>query len=404
MTYFINHLIRKIVRWILPIPILSDFLADFFCRYKIQVLSIMAGSILFPFILVISVFATPPTSGEPATRDKALREYFDRKYDIQCREKLINCEVKPTFRGQTVDCTVTPSKCRKIRNGVDCSLTTGASSVITTLTNSSSQNITSNSTTTSNSSNVSSSSISNYCHLDSETNTNVKNSDADEQYYLEQQKKEEDGFNIFNWLGSLFGNGNNNQGTQNTLNWNDPANAPSIGSIPDAINTYIEPGFVDSGIIQKNPFGQSGYSTNCGYLCYSNSIFGTHLGTDLSPGSGYFSSNKASQKLNGKPVFFATCSGTAKTRYTSVSGNMIEIHCKDSNYWVSYYHVREPFIPLDSYVSVKAGQPVGVMGGEAGEYWSGAYTTGVHLHYQINLNCLQYDFVCTRNPDDFLST
>jgi Peptidase family M23 len=384
MNTLLNLLVRKLVKWLLPVPFLEDALADFLCRYKLQVVSIIALLISLPFILVATVFASPITPGQPATQEIMSRQYFDRKYDVQCRDKIVVCEVKPEFRvGGSVDCTITPDKCRVVRKVGDCGATGDAAN--TTFKDK-------------------------YCEV--VDGVYVKKSGADELYYQDQQKAEESSFNVFNWIACLFGgcSGNNSNGTGtsgSSVNWNDPANPPSIGSIPNSIKDYLEPGFVDSGSIQGNPFGEFGYSPSCGYLCYSDSVFGTHYGFDMTPSLGYYNTNNASSKLGGKPVFFATCSGVAKTRYSNESGNMIEVKCSGSNgssptTYTSFYHVREYYVPMGEYVSVKAGQPIGVMGGEAGAYWSGGYTTGPHLHYQINVDCLGYSSSCTRNPVGYL--
>jgi hypothetical protein len=321
------------------------------------------------------------------------RQYFDRKYDVQCRDKTVFCEVKPEFRiggsdgsgvgAGSVDCTLTPDKCRIVRKVGSCS-------------------------------DIDTSFKDKYCEV--VDGVSVKKNGADELYYQDQQTTEEASFNVFNWIACLFRNcsgisgypdSNDSNSTGNSVNWNDPANPPSIGSIPGIIKDYVEPGFTDSGKVQSNPFGEFGFNPTCGYLCYSDNVFGTHFGYDMTPTLGYYNTNLASSKLGGKPVFFATCSGTAKTRYSNESGNMIEVKCSGSNgsspsTYTSFYHVREYYVPMGEYVSVKAGQPIGVMGGEAGAYWSGGYTTGVHLHYQINVDCLGYSSACTRNPAGYL--
>jgi Peptidase family M23 len=378
MNTLLNLLIRKLVKWLMPVPFIEDALADFLCRYKLQVMSIVVLLVSLPFILVATVFASPITPGQPATQEIMSRQYFDRKYSVQCRDKTVACEVKPEFNSIPVDCALTPDKCRVIRKVGSCS-------------------------------DIDLTFKDKYCQV--VEGVLVKKPNADELYYQEQQKAEEASFNVFNWIACLFGgcsgsNGNSNENSTgtfgNSINWNDPANPPSIGSIPNSIKNYIEPSFEDSGRIQGNPFGEFSYNPTCGYLCYSDAVFGTHFGYDMVPSLGYYNTNLASNKLGGKPVFFATCSGNAKTRYSNESGNMIEIKCSGSDTYTSYYHVREHYVPMGEYVSVKAGQPIGVMGGKAGAYWSGGFTTGVHLHYQINVGCLGYSSSCTRNPAGYL--
>lgn len=384
MNQIFNLLIRKLIQWLLPIPFLEQALSDFLCRYKLQVLSVVILSLSLPFLLVATIFASPLSPGQPASQQVMTRQYFDRKYSVQCRSKTVACEVQPEYRTSSVDCKISPDKCRLIRKVGDC----GQNGDLDFKDK--------------------------YCEL--VDGILVKKVNADELYYQDQQQTEESSFNVFNWLACLFttctGNDSlngssdaNNPGTfGNPVNWNDPSNPPSIGTIPEVIKDYIEPGFVDSGKVQSNPFGEFGYFPTCGYLCYSNAQFGTHYGFDMTPTLGYYNTNLASQKLSDKPVFFATCSGTAKTRYTSASGNMIEVKCAESESsgqtatYTSFYHVREYYVPMGKYVGIKAGQPIGVMGGEAGQYWSGGFTTGVHLHYQINVGCLDYSATCTRNP------
>lgn len=387
MNTILNLLIRKLIHWLLPIPFLEQALSDFLCRYKLQVLSVVGLLVSLPFVLVATVVASPLSPGQPASQEVMTRQYFDRKYSVQCRDTTVACEVKSEYRTSSVDCTISPDKCRLVRKVGDCG--ENGEAVFKAK----------------------------YCEL--VDGVLVKKANADELYYQEQQQTEEANFNLFNWLACLFttctGNdslsgssGSNNPSTfGNPVNWNDPANPPSIGTIPEAIKDYLEPGFVDSGSIQSNPFGEFGYFPTCGYLCYSNAAFGTHYGFDMTPTLGYYNTNAASKKLGGKPVFFATCSGTAKTRYSSASGNMIEVKCSGSDTaspttYTSFYHVREYYVPMGQYVAIKAGQPIGVMGGEAGEYWSGGFTTGVHLHYQINVGCLDYSSGCTRNPVGYL--
>jgi murein DD-endopeptidase MepM/ murein hydrolase activator NlpD len=384
IEFFIDKLLRMFAKWILPVPLLEKALGDFLCKHKLQVGGVIAFLAITPILLLGGVFGSPIQVIGVSSQDQMSKQFFDRKYAVECRDVAYPCESKPEFKNQFINCQNDPIKCRKIRKTGDCSDLFFRDKYCQSI---------SNSTVTTNLDGTSSNSIS---------TSITKKPGADELYYFDQQLEEERLF-----LGSPnYGNiqaGSSGIGASN-VNWQDPANAPVIGSIPALIKDYIEPGFVDSGNIQLNPFGRSGYSTTCGYLCYSGGIYGTHYGYDMVASVNYYNTNQASEKLNGKPVFFATCSGVAFRAFDNISGNQVYINCDNTNYFVSYFHLREYYLPTDgSQVKVKAGQPIGIMGGEGGQWYSGQYTTGTHLHYGVYQNCTGYGPPCTINPANFLS-
>ena len=377
MNGFINKLIHLLIKWIIPIPIVNTAIAQMLCKYKLQFLSGIAIIISLPILSIVTIFASPVTPGQPATKEIVVRQSFDNKYAVQCRDSLLPCEIKPEFRGQNVDCSNTPLKCRLIRKTGDCTQLDFNAKYC------------SEQTTTSIVTNPNGTSF-------TLTQTAVgKTPTADQDYYNDQQKEEEDGFNLFDWLGSVFSGNNGGQITATGVS----GTAQNVVGIPEPLKDYIEPGILDSGTPNGNPFGGGGYNwvdVTCIYQCGGYGFNGgSHLGLDMDVKySNIYKTNSQAYKKTGQYIIMATCSGVAKSSYELYGGNYVTIKCKDTPYYVIFMHLSAQFVPAEG-VNITAGQPVGVMGS------TGLNTTGSHIHYQIG-TCTQYVITCTLDAGRFL--
>jgi hypothetical protein len=167
-----------------------------------------------------------------------------------------------------------------------------------------------------------------------------------------------------------------------------------------SLSEYKEPTITSSNIPNGNPFGGEAYDSTyitCVRHCINYlSGIGLHQGMDLVPNNSYYDNNEASKRAGGKAIVFATCNGTAKAISTSSSGNQVLIACNELGYAVQYFHLENQLIG-DEIITVESGQPIGIMGN------TGIYTSGAHLHYQINFGCMTSNSECTLDPRGFIS-
>jgi Peptidase family M23 len=372
----LNSLIKLFVKWFLPYPLIQEMVCVVAIRYKHVILSVTACLVLIPVLLFSMLFVS--ISKVNATNSNMIqKEYFNRKYTVECRDSVYPCEPKPEYLGQGVVCTNEPTKCRKVRKTGECSdqifkdKYCQESSSTSTITNADGTT----STIT--------------------TSTLSKKPNADQLYYQDQQSEEElaSGYGRYT-DGSGFGFGE----TIDTSG--SPGSAQAITTLPTELVGYIEPFINDIGTPNGNPLGGRGYENvviQCVYHC-SNYLVGAgvHQGMDMTPSQKYYNTNRAKNLTGGKIIQFATCSGTAKYEIGYMGSNNVVIDCKDTDYYVTFMHLSTAFVS-SSPVPITAGQPIGVMG-------STGNSTGPHVHYQINKGCLGYTSSCTRDPALFLTS
>jgi murein DD-endopeptidase MepM/ murein hydrolase activator NlpD len=150
--------------------------------------------------------------------------------------------------------------------------------------------------------------------------------------------------------------------------------------LPEVLNDYLEPGFLDSGTPNGSPFGGRGleYSNvTAGFLdpSYTMSFGRFHYAIDIVPSNNYIKFNQAYQKFQ-DVVMFATCSGNASSYIDGSGANYITLICDGGEYMTIFVHNKYNFISPGKGVHVIAGQPIAVMG-------STGNSTGPHIHYQI---------------------
>jgi Peptidase family M23 len=352
----LNKIITTLVKWLFPYPLIQGILSHLAVKYKYPIMAIFLSILLLPVFLVMIVFAsTSKISAADSLRFK--REYFDRKYSLICRADSSKCESKPGILG-FLGCVIDPTQCRIKRAKVDCTVETQKAK---------------------------------YCHeqvVDGATSL-VVNLDGDKQFYQDQQTAEENESEYGKYDGT-------NSETIDTSG--SPGLAQSISTLPPELVGYIEPFINDIGTPNGNPLGGQGYQNvtiTCFYHCSNYISSDIHQGMDLVPSLTYYNTNRASQLTGGKVIQFATCSGQAKYEYGFLGSNNVVIKCKDTDYYVTYMHLSTAYVST-SPVNITAGQPIGVMG-------STGFSTGPHVHYQINKGCLSYSTACTRDPRPFIS-
>lgn len=160
------------------------------------------------------------------------------------------------------------------------------------------------------------------------------------------------------------------------------------------LNDYIEAGFTDTDIPNRDPFGGGGTINSqqtAGFhdQIYFNTYGVIHEGVDLIPTNAYYQSNKA-YSLTKQVIMFAANSGVAHDYTDSYGALTVDITNKEGTLLTEYKHLKQ-FIMQDG--TVHAGQPVGVMG-------STGFAFGEHLHYQIEVN--QNGSWIPVNPDSYL--
>lgn len=352
----LNKIIAILIIWLFPYPLVSGILAHLAIKYKYPILAFFLSFLLMPVLLLSTLFGST-TNVKAADELKYKRAYFDRKYSIICRQDPSKCEPKPgllSFLG----CTIDPTLCRLKRPKVDCSIEA--------------QKV-------------------KYCsQVDGLLSAT---SQFEELFYRDQQEAEEN-------AGS-FGKYSNSTGLRpgETIDRSGSPGSPlDIATLPPQLVGYLEPYINDTGTPNGNPLGGQGFEnsfTTCIYHCPDYLDGGLHQGMDLTPSLQYYNLNRASGLVSGRVVQFATCSGLAKYEQGYLGSNNVVIKCKDTDYYVTYMHLSTAYIPV-SPVAITAGQPIGLMG-------STGYSTGPHIHYQINKGCIDYTTSCTRDPVPFIS-
>jgi hypothetical protein len=169
---------------------------------------------------------------------------------------------------------------------------------------------------------------------------------------------------------------------------------PNSGIPITGLNGYIEAGFTDTDIPNRDPFGGNGLTNSqqtAGFhdQAYFNTYGVVHEGVDLIPTNAYYQSNKA-YGLTKQVIMFATNSGTARDYTDSYGALTVDITNKEGTLLTEYKHLKQ-FIMQDGVVH--AGQPVGVMGATG-------FAFGEHLHYQIEVN--QGGSWVPVNPESYL--
>ncbi len=152
------------------------------------------------------------------------------------------------------------------------------------------------------------------------------------------------------------------------------------GSLPAGLLGYIEAGFSDTDIPQRNPLGGNGMTNSIITMDYHDPNYhffdGVHTGIDLVPSQTYYDTNKA-YKITGQLVVFATMNGKGMFAVDQYGANYVDVVNSENTMLTRYVHLATSFIATGK--EVKAGQPIGIMG-QTGE------ATGVHLHYELRTN------------------
>jgi Peptidase family M23 len=354
----LNKIIITLVKWLFPYPLISGILSHLAVKYKFPIMAVLLSVLFLPVFLVMIVFAsTSKINAADSLRFK--REYFDRKYSSICRADSSKCESKPGIFG-FLGCIIDPTECRIKRPKVDCSIEIQGTK---------------------------------YCHEEIVDGASVivVNSDGNEIFYQDQQNEEENGGEYGKYTdGTVF---------ENIDTSGSPGLALAISTLPTSLIGYIEPFINDIGTPNGNPLGGLGFqnvTVNCFYHCAEYLAGGgVHQGMDMVPSLTYYNTNRASSLTGGKVIQFATCSGMARYEIGYRGSNNVVIKCKDTDYSVTYMHLSTAFVTTIP-VAITAGQPIGVMG-------STGFSTGPHVHYQINKGCLDYSTACTRDPRPFIS-
>ena len=156
----------------------------------------------------------------------------------------------------------------------------------------------------------------------------------------------------------------------------------SAESIPiEALTGYIEEGFADTAIPERNPFGGNGFNfsvVTAGYHDpdYYRRFNMIHDGVDLVPTEAYFKNDSAYTKT-GVVVVFATNTGKSRI-YTDEYGALtVDVTNNDQTIKTVYKHLKQ--IIVGNGAEITAGQPVGVMGDTG-------FAFGEHLHYEVRQN------------------
>lgn len=353
----LNFLIISTVKCLFPYTLVQNILTDFALKYKYPILAFLVSLFMLPILLLMSMFSL--TSNIKATNsEKFKRDYFDRKYYSICQAEPSKCEAKPGLLG-FLGCLVDPTQCRIIRPKVDC--------------NNEAQR-------------------QKYCYAEEmeEGIRWVVTAGGEEQFYTDQQAAQE--------ASSDYGKYQEGTTEAQIAVPEILGVSTKITDLPSELEGYTEPNFVDSGTPNGNPLGGQGLqnsNTTCLYHCPEYIAgAGLHQGMDMTPSLAYYNTSRASSLTGGKVVVLATCSGQARFMTGYAGSNNVLINCKDTDYYVTYMHLSTSYIP-PSFTSVTAGQAIGVMG-------STGFSTGAHVHYQINQACLDYTTACTRDPMPFI--
>lgn len=353
----LNNIITTLVKWLFPYPLISGILSHLAVKYKYPIMAVFLSVLLLPVFLIMVIFtSTSKISAADSLRLK--REYFDRKYSSICRSDSSKCESKPGILG-FLGCVIDPTKCRIKRPKVNCSIEIQRAK---------------------------------YCHEENVDGSiiTVVNSGGDELFYQDQQNEEEDSSNYGKYIEGATSENIDTSGS--------PGSALAISTLPTELIGYIEPFINDIGTPNGNPLGGQGYqniTVTCFYHCTDYITGSVHQGMDMIPNLAYYNTNRASSLIGGKVIQFATCSGMARYENGYRGSNNVVIKCKDTDYSVTYMQLYTAFVTTDP-VAITTGQPIGIMG-------STGFSTGPHVHYQINKGCLDYSTACTRDPRPFIS-
>lgn len=150
--------------------------------------------------------------------------------------------------------------------------------------------------------------------------------------------------------------------------------------IIQALEGYIEAGFIDTQLPIKDPFGGIGESYSIrtagfhdpGYYLHYGLI---HNGQDIVPSQAYYNENNG-YRLTGQPIVYATLSGKATTYTDSYGSLTVAITNNAGTMQTVYMHFKQI---LACNCDIHAGQPIGIMGDTG-------FADGVHLHYEVRQN------------------
>lgn len=146
----------------------------------------------------------------------------------------------------------------------------------------------------------------------------------------------------------------------------------------NALHIAPDTSFIETAIPRQNPFGGSGmsYTSVTAYFLdpdYYLKFGKNHTGIDLVPSDAYYKNSKTYQEVH-KVAIFATINGSVNHYVDQYGGETVEITNTDNSLKVVYIHFSA--VLVDTGVTVKAGTPIGIMGGSG-------FTTGPHVHYEI---------------------
>lgn len=132
---------------------------------------------------------------------------------------------------------------------------------------------------------------------------------------------------------------------------------------------------------QQNPLGGQGLSlVSITASFHDPSYFAEfnteHEGVDFVPDDQYYKTNNT-YKTTGDVVVCSTINGTVNYYVDQYGSNTVEVLNKDNTIKVIFMHLNKVFVTSGQIVS--AGTPVGTMGDTG-------FSTGEHLHYQIDVN------------------
>jgi hypothetical protein len=152
-----------------------------------------------------------------------------------------------------------------------------------------------------------------------------------------------------------------------------------------ALLDYNDPGFSDTDIPDKDPFGGSGVQNQTITVNYheieSFTFAGVKMteaeqGIDIIPSALYYQTNGA-YTLTGQPIIFDTVTGTTHIYSDAFGANIIEVTNASQTIKTVFIHLSQFLVANGT--NVHPGEPIGVMG-------STGMSTGPHLEYQVRIN------------------
>ena len=143
--------------------------------------------------------------------------------------------------------------------------------------------------------------------------------------------------------------------------------------------------FTSTDTPSQNPFGGSGLSfVRITAYFHDQSYyaqFGTwHPGLDMVPSDAYYTNSSAynrSSNTNKDIIIFASMDGTVNYFQDQYGANTVIVTNKENTIQTMYLHFNKVFVTTRQVIT--AGTPVGTMGDTG-------FSTGAHVHYQINVN------------------